>query len=164
MFSPQRPMSFDHSYEDFEDGDLESRSIHSLEKRKIVPQTMDGDSEPDGSVHIDNTLSPSPRMKGMKFDLNNKAFLKRMNSTNVDSESSPEDEKKKSKLSRMESYKVTSKPHQFSMAKSPDARKKKADISPDLHSGRLASPVNRTSDKTSSPKSLMSKLPKEPKK
>lgn len=157
-------MSVDYSYEDYDDANLEGKSIHSLEKRKIVPQPGTIDTESDGSVHFDNTLSPSPKFKAMKFDLQNKAFLKRMNSTNVDSDDSPEDEKKKSKLSRMESYKVSSKHEQYSMRKSPDVRKK-ADMSPDIDGGRLASPESRPKDaKASQGRSLMKQLPKEGKK
>lgn len=157
-------MSFDYSYEDYDDADMEGKSIHSLEKRRIVPQPVanDAQSDGDGSIHIDNTLSPSPQKRNMHFDMQNKAFLKRMNSTNVDSsDASPEEEKKKSKLSRMESYEINSKTQQYSMRKSPDARKK-ADMSPDLGGGRMASPVQKP--KTSAPKSLMKQLPKEPKK
>lgn len=165
-------MSFDYSYEDYDDANLEGKSIHSLEKRKIIPQAIAGDvqSDGDGSIHIDNTLSPSPQKRSIQFDMQNKGFLKRMNSTNVDSSDvSPEEERKKAKLSRMESYELNSKPQQYSMRKSPEARKK-AGMSPDLGGGRLASPVNKsketktTAPKTSAPKSLMKQLPKEPKK
>jgi hypothetical protein len=157
-------MSGQNSYEDYEDENFEGKSIHSLEKRRIVPQPGPNDSESGGSVHIDSTLSPSPEFKSMKFDLQNKAFLKRMNSNNVESDGSPEDEKKKSKLNRMDSYEVSSKPQQYSMRKSPDARKK-ASMSPDFNNGRLASPDNQSkATKTSTIQSLLNKIPKDSKK
>lgn len=164
VFSPQKPLSVDYSYDDdLEDG--EARSIHSLEKRRIVKQEggeNEVDENEDGSIQIDNTLSPSPQLKTMKFNLQDKTFLKRMNSTNVDSiDNSPEDEKKRSKLARMESYEVNSKAQQPTMRKSPDARKKASGMSPDL-GGSLSSPVSQAKDnKSGGGKSLFKQLPRE---
>lgn len=156
--SPQRPMSTEFSYGPDDDmGDGQARSIHSLEKRKINHPDGDNDNESVGSIHIDSTLSPSPEMKFQRVDpLKKQVFMKRMNSTNIDSnEVSPhESEKKPSKLARMESYEVGIKPHEYSMRKSPE-KMPKATLSPDISKGRLASPTNNSPKNKPAPKSLL---------
>lgn len=109
MKSPQQPLSANYENDDLLDED-KANSIHSLEKRKINLQVAkEGDDiESVESLMIDNTLSPSPELRSHGNELNKKTFLKRMASSNIDSnDCSPEEKKQQnSKLARMESYDV----------------------------------------------------------
>ena len=109
MFSPQQPLSDDYEDDELLDED-KAYSIHSLEKRKInLKVAKEGDdTESVESLMIDNTLSPSPELRSHGNNLNKKSFLKRMASSNIDSNDCSPEEKKQlnSKLARMESYDV----------------------------------------------------------
>lgn len=154
--SPQIPTSTEFSYDPDQDMDGEVRSIHSLEKRRINSPILDDEKESVGSIQIDSTLSPSPDIKFQRLDpLKRQIFMKRMNSTNIDTndDNQSDMDNKQSKLSRMESYKVGIKPHEYSIRKSPE--KQKPTLSPEISKGRLASPTNDSSQNKPPPKSLL---------
>lgn len=112
---PQKPLSSQNSY-NYDEEEFESRSVRSLEKRRIVKPKLDDEDQSVGSLMIENTLSPESKSNTQEFtnfETEPKKLMKRLGSTNLQPThqglETPETNGKSGKLSRMESYEARNK-------------------------------------------------------